>query len=122
MAQHNDTGRAGEEAALAHLLARGYVLLHRNWRPPSGPERSRLELDLVMQDGHEVVVVEVKTLSSGHSRRPEENVTPAKLSQLQEAAEAYCALEEVTGVVRFDVVGVVFGKKVEIQHHENIST
>ena len=52
---HLRRGRAAEDAALAHLRARGLVLVARNVRYPWG------ELDLVMRDGASLVFVEVKS-------------------------------------------------------------
>ena len=39
-------GAYGESLAARHLVARGMVLLDRNWRCPAG------EIDLVLRDGH----------------------------------------------------------------------
>ncbi|MBO7499129.1 MAG: YraN family protein, partial [Bacteroidaceae bacterium] len=64
MAEHNETGRRGEDLATAFLLSKGYGILERNWK--SG----RKEIDIIAQDGRDLVFVEVKTRSS-------EDVLPA---------------------------------------------
>jgi putative endonuclease len=51
-------GRRGEDAALAHLESAGLRLLERNYRCRAG------EIDLVMQDGPTLVLVEVRLRSS----------------------------------------------------------
>jgi putative endonuclease len=48
-------GLAGEEAACAELVRRGYEILARRYRTRAG------EVDLVARDGASVVFVEVKT-------------------------------------------------------------
>src|SRR5690606_2608835 len=63
MAAKDDTGRAGEERAARHLVARGYEILDRNWRCPQG------ELDIVAERGGMLCFIEVKTrrgLGFGH--------------------------------------------------------
>ena len=50
-------GRRGEDAALRHLEAAGLTLLERNYRCRGG------EIDLVMQDGTTLVLVEVRLRS-----------------------------------------------------------
>ena len=32
MAEHNELGKAGENAAVAYLEEHGYLIRHRNWR------------------------------------------------------------------------------------------
>jgi putative endonuclease len=53
-APHLDSGRQAEELALATLEAKGLKLLARNYRCPMG------ELDLVLEDGRQLVVAEVR--------------------------------------------------------------
>ena len=54
-----ELGRRAEEIAAVHLSARGLQILHRNFRRRLG------ELDLVARDGEELVIVEVRTRSTG---------------------------------------------------------
>ena len=95
-------GRFGEAYAARHLVARGMVLLDRNWRCEAG------EIDLVLRDGQVLVVCEVKTRSSTAFGSPVEGVTEQKAERLRRLADRW--LEE-HGVrpreVRLDVVGVL---------------
>jgi putative endonuclease len=118
MAAHLDVGQQGEDLALAHLRAQGMSLVHRRWR-----YRNFDELDLVMQHGTgpaaELVIVEVKTLTRAGDYRPEDAFTPTKKKTLRRAAEAYCALENVTQVVRIDLVAVTLATGV-IEHFVDV--
>ena len=40
MAEHNELGKAGENAAVAYLEEHGYLIRHRNWR------KGHFELDI----------------------------------------------------------------------------
>ena len=51
-------GEAGERLAERFLKKKGYRLVERNWRRKAG------EVDLLMQDGEVLVVVEVKSRAS----------------------------------------------------------
>jgi putative endonuclease len=114
MAAHLDVGQQGEDLALAHLRAQGMSLVHRRWR-----YRNFDELDLVMQNGTELVIVEVKTLTRAGDYRPEDALTPTKKKTLRRAAEAYCALENVTQIVRIDLVAVTLASG-KIEHFSDI--
>jgi len=78
-------GGAGERHARRYLEARGYRFLAANWRCPAG------EIDLVMRDGGEVVVVEVKLRRGEGAGRAEEAVGAAKRRRLLAAAEWFVA-------------------------------
>ena len=58
MAKHNDLGKAGENAAVAYLEQKGYLIRDRNWR------KGHFELDIVAAKDNELIVVEVKTRSN----------------------------------------------------------
>ena len=70
-------GRYGEELAVRHVEADGFVVLERNWRCDIG------EVDIVARDGDELVVCEVKTRSSLAYGSPFEAVTARKLHRLE---------------------------------------
>ena len=52
MAKHNDLGKAGENAAVAYLEQKGYLIRDRNWR------KGHFELDIVAAKDNELIVVE----------------------------------------------------------------
>ncbi|HRD83366.1 MAG TPA: YraN family protein [Saprospiraceae bacterium] len=110
MAQHNDTGQAGEELAAQFLEQQGFQILHRNWR------FGRAEVDIVAMDGPALVLVEVKARSSDHFGRPEDFVSAKKQRFLAEAASRYMEMYGHDWEIRFDVVAVLFNPETEITH------
>lgn len=113
--QRRETGRRGEELAAAHLKAKGYQLIQRNWRCQSG------ELDIIAQDGETLVFIEVRARTGGRFGTAEESITPTKQARLIELAHTY--LQEMSVVQqawRIDVVAVQFGPGLpQINHLEN---
>lgn len=96
-------GRYGEELAARLLRARGMTLLDRNWRCDAG------ELDLVLRDGDDLVVVEVKTRTSDACGTPHEAVHPEKLARLRRLAARWLAEHDDArpAGVRVDLVAVL---------------
>lgn len=76
-------GAAGEDAAVALLRRSGYRILARNYRCPRG------ELDIVAEDGDELVFVEVRTRRPGAMVGPLESIDARKQRQIVRAAEQY---------------------------------
>ena len=101
MAAHNELGKAGEDAAVAYLERKGYLIRHRNWHS------HHLELDIVAIDGDELVIVEVKTRTTTDYQEPEEAVNATKILRIVRAADAYIRRFELDMEVRFDIVTVV---------------
>ena len=83
-------GRWAEDAALAHLLARGYELVARNRRTPYG------EIDLWMEHGGVPVFVEVKQRASGRYGTPLESIRPWKLERMKRSALFLLGREDVS--------------------------
>ena len=75
-------GREGERIAVDYLTEKGYRILRRNYRFGRG------EIDIIAQDGTELVFVEVKTRRTSAFGEPEEAVTPKKQSQIRTVAAA----------------------------------
>ncbi|RSK30221.1 YraN family protein [Hymenobacter metallilatus] len=111
----HELGHAGEEAALRHLLANGYELVHRNYR------YRRAEVDLVMRLGQELlVIVEVKARSSSQYGYPEEFVTERKRQLLRLAAEQLQEELHWTGDLRFDVIALApVSNGLQLEHFQD---
>lgn len=114
MAQHNDTGKQGEDEAARYLQQKGYEVLERNYR------HQHAEIDLVAQKGKLVIFVEVKTRTSVRFGNPEAFVTYTKARLIMKAAEQYIFTKDWQHDVRFDIVAVtVLPDEVTIQHLED---
>ncbi len=96
--------RAGEDAAVAALVARGYRVLARNVRLRLG------ELDVVADERGTIVFVEVKTRRSAAYGTPAEAVTGKKQRALLRLAAAYLGRRGLSDrPCRFDVAEVWMG-------------
>jgi putative endonuclease len=115
MAAHNDKGKQGEELALANLVAKGYSVLHTNWR------YQKTEVDIIAKIGNILVFIEVKTRNSEYFGLPESFVTEAKKRSFGKASEAYCQINQLNDVdIRYDIMAVIINKKTqEVQHFED---
>jgi putative endonuclease len=110
-------GSLGERLAAATLEERGYCILERNFRCRSG------EIDLVAEEGSDLVFVEVKTRRGTAHGLPEEAVNNRKARKLQEVAFSYLDLHQLPDCSwRIDVVAVQFssaGKLEEIRVYQH---
>ena len=100
-----ELGKRGEDLALEYLLRRGMKLLARNWR------RGHKELDLVMEDGDFIRVVEVKSRKWPSHTDPLESITAAKRKNIMAAARGFLGENRrLSGgkEVVFDVVSILF--------------
>lgn len=104
-------GDAGEAHARRWLEARGFTFIAGKWRCRAG------ELDLVMRDGDELVVVEVKLRRGEAGGRAEEAVSPPKARKLLAAAEWFVAehAEWHDVVWRVDLVAITLGPRGEVE-------
>ena len=117
MAAKDELGRRGEAIAAVHLESLGMRIVERNWRCSQG------EIDLVAEDGGEIVFVEVKTRSSVAFGHPLEAITAEKLARLRRLASAWCSLHPSRGrAIRIDAVAVIAPRSgaVEIEHLERV--
>jgi putative endonuclease len=76
-------GQRGEQLAAEYLERKGYRVLQSNFRTRYG------EVDLICQDGHDLVFIEVKARTSHRLGLPEQAVTPGKLRRLRRAILFY---------------------------------
>lgn len=107
MAQHNETGKWGEELATAYLKQQGYDILERDWR------FGHRDIDIIARspDRRMVVFVEVKTRTSDVVTRPEDAIDLKKMRSIGLAANAYVKTFNVVDELRFDVISIVGEKK-----------
>ncbi len=106
------SGRRGEAIAAAHLEARGWTVLARNYRAGS------MEIDLVVRRGRIVAFVEVKTRTTSSGGTPLEPIGWSKRRMVVAAARRWIHEHGAAGAAyRFDAVGVrIRGEEVEIEH------
>ena len=114
MAAHNDFGKLGEELAVKYLTGKGYKILERNWH------NVHKEIDIIAQDGQELVIVEVKTRQTDEYGEPDIAVTKQKQKYLISAANSYIFRNHLELETRFDIVSIIFrdGEPV-IEHIED---
>jgi putative endonuclease len=108
-------GKEGERIAERYLLKKGYKLVERNYRCPSG------ELDLIVLDRRVVVFVEVKTRTGHAFGTPFEAVEFRKQQKMTQAAQYFLAQKGLQQRdARFDVVGISWpGRQPVVEHIEN---
>lgn len=106
-------GRMGEDLALRFLEERGMRLVARNWR--SGHK----ELDLIVDDGKFLRIVEVKSLVYPNGTDPFGAVDTKKRRRMVAAANHFVLHHDVRQEVVFDVVSVVFnGDHYKLEYFE----
>ncbi|SEW26830.1 putative endonuclease [Austwickia chelonae] len=109
-------GAYGEKLAVRYLQDKGLKILGRNWRCPDG------EIDIIAQDGHDLVICEVKTRRSLAYGAPAEAVTWKKVARLRKLAGWWLLAhpEESSGTrsLRIDVIGILIpqGGRPAIDH------
>jgi len=105
MAQHHELGRKGERLAKMHLENAGYEILDENWT------FGKLEVDLIAYKDRMMIFAEVKTRSGNFFGEPEDFVDARKQRLMIEAADEYIYLMNHQGEVRFDIIAILFDKK-----------
>lgn len=101
--QRQGLGRRGEQLARDWLEGAGYRILEANCRTSSG------ELDLVAEEGGELVFVEVKSRRGDAFGSPLEAVDRRKQARIIRCAREYLSRRRSHGrPARFDVVAVTF--------------
>ncbi len=101
-------GLSAEDQVIRHYAAFGATLLHQRWRGTSG------ELDLVLQHGDDIVIVEVK--ASRNFARAAHRLSGHQIQRIFQTAEEFlttCPLGQLTSM-RFDVALVDGAGRIEI--------
>lgn len=110
-------GNTGEALAAAYLMEKGFVILEAQVRTSFG------EIDLIAQQGEEVVFVEVKTRAAESHGFPEESITRTKWRHMCQAAETYLTEHKLEHrPFRIDVVAIRTkgAAETEIVHFEAV--
>jgi putative endonuclease len=97
-----EKGKAGEGLASQYLENLGYQIIERNFQYGHG------EIDLIANDGNELVFVEVKSRKSLEFGPPEYAITKGKLDQIKKVATAYLVQKDLHDqICRIDVVTIL---------------
>lgn len=101
-APHLEAGRRAETLAERYLVAKGLRTVSRNFRCRTG------ELDLVMEDGPQLVIVEIRYRLRTALVAPAESITSSKRRRLARATQYFlqCHTRYAEHPLRFDVVAV----------------
>jgi len=106
-------GDYGETVAVGYLEGRNYGIIRRNYKRGSG------EIDIIAKDngtGH-IVFVEVKyRKNASEAESPQFAVTKGKIGALKRTANWYITENQLDCDMRFDVIEVTGGEKLEINH------
>jgi putative endonuclease len=112
-------GKFGQEIAAEFLVKRNYQILGQNFFSRLG------EIDLIAEDGGQLVFIEVKTRLSDRFGLPEEALTKLKLEKMREAALEYLVAKKINhDNYRFDLIAVEVDKEnkaAKIRHYKNIN-
>jgi putative endonuclease len=100
-------GKWGEDLAARWYAARGYEVVDRNWRSPTG------EIDLVVCSESTVVFCEIKTRASDRYGPPQSAVGHVKQRRLRLLAVQWLAAHDRHGAIRFDVAAIT-GVHIEV--------
>jgi len=96
-------GNAAEDIAAAFLIERGMTVTHQQYRTRVG------EIDVIAQDGDEIVFVEVKARKTNEFGYPEESVTRQKLNKIMYAGEIFLKTHQLErSRYRIDVIAIEF--------------
>ncbi len=95
-----DKGRFGEEVACRYLESLDCSILERNWR------FGHKEIDIIAQEGSELLIVEVKLRKASNISRAVEAVNLKKQQHLIRATNAYVRYKGLDLSVRYDIIGI----------------
>lgn len=94
-------GKQAENIVCEYLIAKGYTVRERNWRPKT----SHSEIDIIAQKDETLIFVEVKARSDKDTD-PTEALTKEKVKNLVRGANSYLLTQEFPFYYRFDVAAV----------------
>lgn len=114
MESNREVGQEAENMACDYLVKKGYRILEKNWR------FKHLEIDIIAEKDHILVVVEVKYRKSVSFGEPEVFVNKQKQKFLIEAINHYICQKDIDKEVRFDIIAISErANKLHIHHIED---
>lgn len=115
MAEHNQIGSWGEQAAADYLERKGFRIIWRDWRD------GHRDIDLVAIDADNLVFIEVKTRRNADYMAPEQAVDARKMRNIGLAAAKFMRGHDYEMPVRFDIVAITgtAGSDLKINHIED---
>lgn len=114
-------GKQGEKIARDFLIKKGYQIIKSNFQTRLG------ELDIIASKDTFLVFVEVKLKNGENFGTPEEMISPKKLRQVQQTAEAFLLQDKDLKIkfkqYRIDAVCITLenNEVKELKHYENIT-
>ena len=117
MSLHNEVGKIGEDLAREFLEGKGYKIIEQNYKTKYS------EIDLVAQNGKDLVFVEVRTKIGENFGTPEDTLNNKKLSKVRFNALSYVAFKKWQGPIKIDAICIVLKPDFEVErlnHYENI--
>lgn len=116
---NRELGARGEQTATRYLLAKGLIIMDKNWHCPRG------ELDIVASDSDTLIFVEVKTrrIAKDAMDRVLESITSRKRERILATIYHYLADKELEDCNwRLDIVAVLWRHEQEpiVKHLVNI--
>lgn len=107
MAGHNEMGKDAEQMAVDWLKAKGYEILHRNWR------YKYYEIDIIALKNKMLHIVEVKARNSTRLGYPEDSVTKRKFKNLQRATDEFLFLNPGYKMIQYSILSITLFKDKE---------
>jgi putative endonuclease len=97
---HHDTGKTGEELAIAWLQHQGFIILLRNWR------FKRYEMDIIAEKNKVLHFIEVKTRRGNAFGYPEEIVDRRKIRRMLRTGAAFQYQHPQWKEVQYDILSI----------------
>ncbi len=105
--KRKEFGEVCENLACTYLGERGYKIIKRHYRYKKG------EIDIIAQKKYVLVFVEVKGRTNIYYGMPESFVDEKKEDLVVATADYYIHETDWQGDIRFDIISVVFCKKLK---------
>lgn len=118
MAQHNELGKAGEQAAVEFLIKQGLTIRETNWR------MNKMEIDIIAQGpGPLLHIVEVKTRSNDQFFDPMHAITRTKKQHMVNSANVYINYFHLQFEIQYDVIIVIVDNgNLKIEYYPDLFT